>query len=141
MDIADRLKMLMEEKRIGTGALAIKSDLTSDAIYKILKRERKNPSMATLRKLAAGLEVNVAELLAEDGESDKEVIGLCLTRSDRVLERQGVYHLSTPEQHPVEIDLPADLELRLLRAAARRRVPFHDLVIEFLEDALARANT
>jgi repressor LexA len=56
----------MEKKGITVGALAIKSGLSREAIYKLLGEEARRPRRKTLSALAEALDVTIAELGGSD---------------------------------------------------------------------------
>lgn len=72
MDIADRLEELMKAHGMDIGALAVASDISYDGIYKILHRQRRNPTVETLRKLAHAMHEPLSALTGDGDELCRE---------------------------------------------------------------------
>lgn len=63
--LAERLKRLIERAHIEVASLGIKAGIPADTIYKIIRSDRPNPRLSTLRKLAVALDVSLDELTGE----------------------------------------------------------------------------
>jgi len=64
-DIADRIKAYLSTRGMKASALAVKAGVSREGVYKILKRERRQPQVATLRKLAAAMGISLQELTGD----------------------------------------------------------------------------
>lgn len=61
--VVARIKRLMQEKNITVNRLATLSGITQSTVENFMSGKTNNPKLKTLCKLAAGLEMTVAELL------------------------------------------------------------------------------
>ena len=61
--VVARIKRLMQEKHITVNRLATLSGITQSTVENFMSGKTGNPKLKTLCKLAAGLEMTVAELL------------------------------------------------------------------------------
>ena len=63
VDIGERIKYWRKEKGITQDALAKKADIPYTTLAKIESKIVTNPRMDTLIKIAAGLEINIEDLI------------------------------------------------------------------------------
>ena len=64
--IVKRLRQLCDEKNIATNNLAVRSGMTPSTAYTLLKDNRKDMSVITLKKLCDGLEMSLVEFFDSD---------------------------------------------------------------------------
>lgn len=70
--VAERTRQLREAGKLSQEQLAGRAKLHPTYIGQFERRERKNPSLETLHKIATGLGVTVQELLGEEELAPKE---------------------------------------------------------------------
>jgi len=110
----------MEERHIEAGPLANKAGMSYNAVYKILRGERKNPSLATLRKLASALNVHVSELAGDENLDDDVQTTVIQYR----ITETGIEETLLP--------IPPEVELRLRREAEAHGMGFAEYAINKL---------
>lgn len=74
MDLADRLKALMDAKQVSQYRLADLTGVPQPTIQRILSRETLNPKTSTVRKLAGGVGATVAELMGDGSAAGSSTI-------------------------------------------------------------------
>ena len=72
--LSRNLKALLEARRLSTAELAARSDLDETIIRALVRGEITRPSLTTLDPLAAALEIDVAELLAEPADDRRRAV-------------------------------------------------------------------
>ena len=62
--IGQRIKRIRNKNKLTQEALARKSDIPYTTLVKIESNVVKNPSISTVKKIAAGLEITIDELIS-----------------------------------------------------------------------------
>ncbi len=70
MNISERLKTIIDNKKISQYKLAQLSGVTKQTINRIINNDTPNPGKETIQKLAKGLNMTVSELLGEEPTQD-----------------------------------------------------------------------
>lgn len=59
--VVTRIKQICEEKGIAYNDLAVKSGITPSTLYTLMKEDRKNIGIVTIKKICDGLNMPLAE--------------------------------------------------------------------------------
>jgi len=73
--IVKRLLQVCDERKIALNDLAVRSGVTPSTVYSLIKCERKDMSVITLKKLCDGLEISLLEFFDSEifAELEQEV--------------------------------------------------------------------
>jgi transcriptional regulator with XRE-family HTH domain len=71
--LGENLRRLMAEKGLKALALSYKTRIPQGRISQLLDGSKRNPTLATLSALAAGLEVTIDELVAVHSSDDSQL--------------------------------------------------------------------
>lgn len=64
--IVMRLKNICKEKNICFNDLAVRSGVTPSTVYSLMKEERRDLSVITLKKLCDGLDMTITDFFEDD---------------------------------------------------------------------------
>ncbi len=76
VSLGQRLHRLRTDRGLGLGELARRCEVSKGYLSQLERGEANNPSVEAVRKLAAGLEVPVADLLGENPKRDRRKVPL-----------------------------------------------------------------
>ena len=111
--IGEKIKRLMTTINMTVGSLAIKSELSRESIYKIIKGDRIRPEYRTLARIATALDMSIDALIANTTYSLESQTGIIYSSNTRRVPVLGTISCGAPllaEQNIEDyITLPAEL--------------------------------
>lgn len=84
--VGDKLKELLEAKKIKAGTLATLTGISKSTIYSIIKRNNKNVDFSTMEKIADALDVPVEYFYDRDSSEEKKEKPVPMDENEQIRE-------------------------------------------------------